>query len=340
MDAFCPKCGQTIPARSLKSYKMDCLKGKCPSCGTKTVFHQNERGEMVPVMIGADHKELDKLNARSAEQRMFAIEDPDGAYHPMTPYGQAAKVSERAGNMAIGQRIRTMEGATVTRLMNEKPKSKTTEYPHCPNCGINLTKGTHRENYMRSDGVMLAMFDCDCGCRSVFETITHDEGDRTVERFARDSYQIVYEHGMKKYDDRPDFQKSFTLYSPTNGDEHIHNQKFGDISQMYPKAGKMRIGQTVKFGQIQLTRVANEKPRLFNLKNKKPLYDENAQGNQFMHVPCKHCHRLNQATDMKTNGYDEQGNLYEVYHCPHCGGWFTLEYDGPTEFCNATYGEE
>jgi len=107
--------------------------------------------------------------------------------------------------------------------------------------------------------------------------------------------------------------------------------------------------ERIDVGSITLRPLANKRPSLSRFKgilkiksnNKRPLYDESARGSDYMGCPpCKHCGSSIHATDMKHNGYDEDGNLYENYKCPSCGKWFTVEYDGPDDFCNARYAEE
>lgn len=46
---------------------------------------------------------------------------------------------------------------------------------------------------------------------------------------------------------------------------------------------------------------------------------------------CPHCHKRTRPSDMKYNGYDEDSNLFESYHCPHCGTRFSISFDGKDE---------
>lgn len=46
---------------------------------------------------------------------------------------------------------------------------------------------------------------------------------------------------------------------------------------------------------------------------------------------CPKCHKHTTSSDMKYNGYDDEGNLYESYRCPHCGTRFTISYEGDDE---------
>lgn len=111
----------------------------------------------------------------------------------------------------------------------------------------------------------------------------------------------------------------------------------------------MKGSSEIIIGSVTLESLSNKKPGISRFKgllttklnNKKPLFDESANGSKYFGCsPCKYCRSPINPTDMKSNGRDECGNLYENYHCPNCGRWFTVEYDGPDDFCNACYSED
>ena len=111
----------------------------------------------------------------------------------------------------------------------------------------------------------------------------------------------------------------------------------------------MKSDSEIVMGSVTLEPLSNKKPGFSKLRerlttklnNKKPLFDESAKGSEYFGCPpCKYCGGQIRPTDMKNNGLDDFGNLYENYHCPKCGRWFTVEYDGPDDFCNASYSED
>ncbi len=50
-----------------------------------------------------------------------------------------------------------------------------------------------------------------------------------------------------------------------------------------------------------------------------------------IYPPCRQCNVIVRPTDLKYNGCDEDGNLYECYHCSCCGHRFTISYEGPDD---------
>ncbi|MBE6526348.1 MAG: hypothetical protein E7Z63_01050 [Thermoplasmata archaeon] len=47
---------------------------------------------------------------------------------------------------------------------------------------------------------------------------------------------------------------------------------------------------------------------------------------------CPVCGSRTSVADMKTNGYDGDRNLYEVYKCPSCGSRFSVTFTGASEW--------
>lgn len=54
---------------------------------------------------------------------------------------------------------------------------------------------------------------------------------------------------------------------------------------------------------------------------------------------CPQCGKRVEVIDMKFNGLDEYGNLYEAYRCGRCGERFTITYNGPDDTYDWEYDQ-
>jgi len=54
-------------------------------------------------------------------------------------------------------------------------------------------------------------------------------------------------------------------------------------------------------------------------------------------IPCPKCGTRMDPTEMKYNGHDEDGNLFESYKCSTCNARFSITYDGPNDDCSWDY---